>query len=107
MLKYWPPLNALRGVESAARLGSFHKAAIELNITQSAVSQQIRSLESYLEQPLFFREGRSVTLTDAGVDFYNSTQDVLQQLAVGVRRLDQYKKSNQLIVNTTPAFARY
>ncbi|UDN37609.1 LysR family transcriptional regulator [Proteus sp. NMG38-2] len=107
MLKYWPPLNALRGFESAARLGSFHKAAIELNITQSAVSQQIRSLESYLEQPLFFREGRSVTLTDAGVDFYNSTQDVLQQLAVGVRRLDQYKKSNQLIVNTTPAFARY
>lgn len=107
MLKYWPPLNALRGFESAARLGSFHKAAIELNITQSAVSQQIRSLESYLEQPLFFREGRRVTLTDAGKDFYNSTQDFLQQLSVGVRRLDQYRKSNQLIVNTTPAFARY
>lgn len=107
MLKYWPPLNALRGFEAAARLGSFHKAAAELHVTQSAISQQIRSLESHLEQPLFIRQGRSVTLTDAGQDFYSSTQYTLKQLAVGIRRLEQYRKSNQLIVNTTPAFARH
>lgn len=107
MLKHWPPLNALRGFEAAARLGSFHKAAEALNLTQSAISQQIRSLESYLEQPLFHRNGRSVSLTDAGHDLLSTTQAMLQQLAVGIRRLDQYRKPNQLVVNTTPAFARH
>lgn len=107
MLKHWPPLNALRGFEAAARLGSFHKAAEELHLTQSAISQQIRSLESYLEQPLFFRQGRSVALTDAGFDLLSTTQALLQQLAVGIRRLEQYRKPNQLVVNTTPALARH
>ena len=100
MLKHWPPLNALRGFEAAARLGSFHKAAEELHLTQSAISQQIRSLEGYLEQPLFFRNGRSVALTDAGFDLLSTTQSMLQQLAVGIRRLEQYRKPNQLVVNT-------
>lgn len=107
MLKHWPPLNALRGFEAAARLGSFHKAAEELHLTQSAISQQIRSLEGFLEQPLFFRSGRSVSLTDAGHDLLSTTQSLLQQLAVGIRRLEQYRKPNQLVVNTTPAFARH
>src|SRR5450830_1092536 len=107
MLKHWPPLNTLRGFEAAARLGSFHKAAEELHLTQSAISQQIRHLETYLEQPLFFRNGRSVSLTDAGHDLYSTTQSMLQQLSVGVRRLAQYRKPNQLVVNTTPAFARH
>lgn len=83
MLKHWPPLNALRGFEAAARLGSFHKAAEELHLTQSAISQQIRSLEGYLEQPLFFRNGRKVSLTDAGFDLLSTTQSLLQQLAAG------------------------
>ena len=107
MLKHWPPLNTLRGFEAAARLGSFHKAAVELHLTQSAISQQIRSLEAYLEQPLFFRSGRSVSLTDAGHDLLSTTQALLQQLAVGIRRLGQYQKPNQLVLNTTPAFARH
>ncbi|VVP71716.1 Glycine cleavage system transcriptional activator [Pseudomonas fluorescens] len=107
MLKHWPPLGTLRGFEAAARLGSFHKAAEELHLTQSAISQQIRSLEAYLEQPLFFRSGRSVSLTDAGHDFLSTTQALLQQLAVGVRRLGQYRKPNQLVLNTTPTFARH
>ncbi|BDM24788.1 LysR family transcriptional regulator [Pseudomonas sp. LRP2-20] len=107
MLKHWPPLNALRGFEAAARLGSFHKAAEALNLTQSAISQQVRSLETYLEQPLFHRSGRSVSLTDAGHDLLSTTQSLLQHLAVGIRRLDQYRKPNQLVVNTSPAFARH
>ena len=107
MLKHWPPLNALRGFEAAARLGSFHQAAEELHLTQSAISQQIRSLEGFLEQALFYRSGRSVSLTDAGHDLLSTTQSMLQQLAVGIRRLDQYRKPNQLVVNTSPAFARH
>ncbi len=107
MLKRLPPLNSLRGFEAAARLGSFHKAAAELNLTQSAISQQIRGLETSLGQSLFFRNGRSISLSDAGRDLLSTTRTVMQQLAAGIRRLDQYAKPNQLIVNTTPAFARH
>lgn len=57
MLKQWPPLNVLRGFEAAARLGSFHKAADELHLTQSAISQQVRSLEDYLGSRCFSARG--------------------------------------------------
>lgn len=107
MLKHWPPLTALRGFEAAARLGSFHRAAEELHLSQSAISPQIRGLEDYLEQPLFFRQGRSVSLTDAGTDLLATTQAMLRQLAGGIRRLDQYRKPHQLIVSASPAFARH
>ena len=86
MLKHWPPLSTLRGFEAAARLGSFHKAADELHLTQSAISQQIRTLEAYLEQPLFFRSGRSVSLTDAGHDVLKSSEPIvgrIEQALVG------------------------
>jgi LysR family transcriptional regulator, glycine cleavage system transcriptional activator len=107
MFKHWPPLNVLRGFEAAARLGSFHQAAQELHLTQSAISQQIRSLEEMLGQPLFYRQGRSVALTDAGRDLLSTTQDVLLQLAVGIQRLEQYRKPNQLVLNTTTTLARH
>ncbi|MFR9720639.1 LysR family transcriptional regulator [Aeromonas diversa] len=106
-LKQWPPLNVLRGFEAAARLGSFHKAAEALHLTQSAISQQIRSLEEMLGQPLFLRQGRGVTLTDAGADLLITTTGVLQQLAVGLKRLDQYQKPNQVILHTSQDLARY
>ncbi len=107
MSKRLPPLNTLRGFEAAGRLGSFHKAAAELHLTQSAISQQIRSLEAHLEQSLFIRSGRRVSLTDAGHDLLSTTQSLMQQFAAGVRRLDQYRKPNQLVLNTSPAFARH
>lgn len=107
VFKQWPPLNVLRGFEAAARLGSFHQAAQELHLTQSAISQQIRSLEELLGQPLFHRQGRSVALTDAGQDLLETTQSVLLQLAMGIQRLEQYRKPNQLVLNTSSAIARH
>jgi LysR family glycine cleavage system transcriptional activator len=107
MFKHWPPLNVLRGFEAAARLGSFHQAAQELHLTQSAISQQIRSLEELLGQPLFHRQGRSVALTDAGQDLLETTQSVLLQLAVGIQRLEQYRKPNQLAEQTIDLALRW
>ena len=107
VFKQWPPLNVLRGFEAAARLGSFHQAAQELHLTQSAISQQIRSLEELLGQPLFHRLGRSVALTDAGQDLLETTQSVLLQLAMGIQRLEQYRKPNQLVLNTSTAIAHH
>ncbi len=61
-----PPLSALRVFEAAARHESFKQAAEELFVTPGAVSQQIRLLEDHVGTELFVRDGRRVTLTDAG-----------------------------------------
>src|ERR1700712_572909 len=55
-----PPLNALRIFEVAARAGSYSAAAKESNLTHGAVSRQIATLEEWLGQPLFFRDGQSM-----------------------------------------------
>jgi LysR family transcriptional regulator, glycine cleavage system transcriptional activator len=54
-----PPLNAIKAFEGAARLGSFTRAAEELNVTHGAVSRQIRLLEDWLRAPLFLRTSRN------------------------------------------------
>ncbi len=61
-----PPLKALRGFESTARLCSYRKAAKELNLTHPAISHQIQALEKDLGAKLFVREGRQAVLTTEG-----------------------------------------
>ena len=60
------PLLALRAFESAARLGSFRRAAEELGVTPTAISHQVRGLESLIETQLFTRQVRRVVLTESG-----------------------------------------
>ena len=102
-----PPLNALRGFEAAARHSSFAKAAEELALTQSAVSHQVRQLETALGQRLFHRYPRELSLTDAGRDFLETVRASLDHLSVGVARLAPYKSTASLIVSCDAAFARY
>jgi DNA-binding transcriptional LysR family regulator len=103
-----PPvsLTTLRGFEAAARLASFAAAADELHLSHSAVSHQIKQLESELSQPLFRRVGRSVVLTDAGTDFARTVRDILARLEDGVARLAPYQKPGGVILYTTTVFAR-
>jgi len=61
-----PDLAVLQAFEAAARHGNFTKAAAELNLTQSAISRQIRSLEEQLQVELFDRVRKRVYLTSAG-----------------------------------------
>lgn len=75
-----PPLNWLRAFEAAARHLSFTKAAEELRITQSAVSQQIRLLEAHLGEPLFYRRGRGISLTEAANRFYPTIHDSFDRI---------------------------
>ncbi len=93
-----PPLSTLIGFESAARLQSFSRAAEELNITQSAISHQVRVLEDHLGQPLFLRIGRRIELVDAGRDFLITARTALEGLRHGVRRLNAYSKPGSVIV---------
>lgn len=100
-----PPLSTLIGFESAARLQSFSRAAEELNITQSAISHQVRVLEDHLGQPLFRRIGRRIELVDAGRDFLITAQTALEELRHGVRRLNAYSKPGSVIVMMPAALA--
>ncbi|MFP1723533.1 LysR substrate-binding domain-containing protein [Lonsdalea quercina] len=61
-----PPLYALRAFEAAARMGSFSKAAVILNITPGAVSRHIHTLEAWFDCELFERHGPRVRVNDAG-----------------------------------------
>ena len=66
MKKRLPPLNWLRSFEASARHLNFTLAASELHMTQAAVSQQIKGLETKLGCALFKRLPRGLELTDAG-----------------------------------------
>ena len=78
----YPPLNALRIFEAAARLESFSAAANELFVTHGAVSKQIKQLEEWLGVQLFERAGGRVKLTDTGWRYLVQVQDGLDLIAV-------------------------
>jgi LysR family glycine cleavage system transcriptional activator len=65
-----PPLHALRAFHAAARFGRFREAASALGLTESAVSHQVRKLETFLQVPLFERAGNRVSLTPAGQTYF-------------------------------------
>lgn len=80
-----PPLGWLRTFEAAARELSFTGAARDLNMTQSAVSQQVKALESYLGQALFHRRPRVLELTEAGITYLPVVRDAFKTLERGTR----------------------
>jgi len=80
-----PPLGWLRAFEAAARHLSFTGAARDLNMTQSAVSQQIKSLEAFLGTPLFHRRPRALELTESGITYLPVVRDAFRTLVRGTR----------------------
>ena len=78
-----PPLQWLRSFEAAARHMSFTLAAGELGVKQSAVSQQVKALEHYLDQALFLRRPRSLELTDAGRHYLPTVREAFSVLEEG------------------------
>ncbi len=82
-----PPLNWLRAFEASARHLSFTGAAGELNMTQSAVSQQIKALENHLGRMLFYRRTRALELTQSGHTYLPTIQEAFITLARGTNAL--------------------
>jgi LysR family transcriptional regulator, glycine cleavage system transcriptional activator len=70
----------LAAFESAARTGSFTQAGVELNLTQSAISRQVRALEERLGADLFVRERQSVRLTEAGLSYAREIREALKHI---------------------------
>ncbi|MBR8358615.1 transcriptional regulator GcvA [Burkholderia vietnamiensis] len=99
----FPPLNALRAFEAAARHLNFRLAADELGVTQGAVAQQVRHLEDAVEVQLFRRLPRGLALTRDGLEYFSSVQRALQLIADATQALGQ--RPAALTVSTTPSFA--
>lgn len=104
-----PPLPLLRTFEAAARQLSFKRAAEELHVTPAAVSQQMRSLEAQLGQPLFLRLTRALRLTEAGAALAPEVTRALQQLAEAVQRVNALadRPGGRLTVIAPPSFASH
>jgi LysR family transcriptional regulator of beta-lactamase len=74
------PLNALRAFEAAARHLNFTRAAIELHVSQGAVSHQVAALEERLGTPLFRRLPRGLALTDEGHALVPAVADAFDRI---------------------------
>lgn len=96
-------LDLLRGFRAAARHLNFTRAARELHVTQSAISREIKVLESQLGQPLFHRVNRSLTLTQAGAELYRAADDALALIDLTAERIAG--AGGALSVTTTTALA--
>ena len=105
MSRRLPPLNALRAFEAAARHLNFTRAAAELNVTQAAISHQIKSLEEHLGLPLFRRLNRAMMLTEEGQTLFPAVRDALDGLAEAAERLRARETGGTLTVSTLPSFA--
>jgi LysR family glycine cleavage system transcriptional activator len=99
-----PPLHTLRAFEAIGRLGSFTLAARELHLTHSAVSHQMRALESSLQATLIDRSRREVALTPQGRQFLATVRPLLQQLLDAAEALRQAGR-RRLRINVLPSFA--
>lgn len=105
--KSLPPLNWLRAFEVSARCLNFTHAAEELHLTQGAVSQQIRQLESHLGVALFKRLPRGLGLTEEGQSYLPVVQDAISRLAVGTNEIFGQRNRRHLKVRGSLSFLHY
>lgn len=101
-----PSLNALRAFEAAARHMSFQRAAEELEVTPTAISHQIKNLETQLQLSLFVRcNPRPLQLTEAGLQLYPVLYDGFDRFAAAIAALKLNALSATLTVTTINDFA--
>lgn len=100
-----PPLRALRAFEAAARWSSFTRAADELNVTQAAVSHQVRLLEQHLGEHLFIRHRNGLTMTDRGQDYFVTVHQALRQVSEATERIVCGVGPARLVISALPNFA--
>ena len=100
-----PSLNGLRAFEAAARHLSFTLAASELNVTQTAISHQIRRLEEELGIRLFIRQNRALTLTPEARDYLPGVRAAFNDLRLATDRLLRKDDDKVLTVSTLASLA--
>ena len=104
MMTRLPPLTALRTFEAAGRHLNFTRAAEELNVTQAAVSHQIRSLEAHLGVTLFRRRGRGLALSESGRALLPVLGEAFGRIAEAIESLSAVEQAGVLNVTLRPYF---
>jgi LysR family transcriptional regulator, glycine cleavage system transcriptional activator len=102
-----PSIKALVTFEAAMRLRSFTAAGRELNVTQAAVSRQVRILEDLFETPLFIRGHRRVEPTQAGANLGLTLTQALDTMEAGVETLRQTRSGQDVTVGATLAISYF
>lgn len=105
MRKNLPSVPSLRAFEAAGRHLSFTRAAIELGVTQGAISQRVAKLESLLGAKLFSREGSLLHLTPLGATFLLSARDTIVRLASATDQAVERQRGNTLSIACLATFA--
>lgn len=105
MARRLPPLNSMKCFEAAGRLLSFTDAAKELNVTQAAVSHQIKVIEEFLEVSLFIRYPRRIVLTEQGKALLPNITDAFDKLSIAIRAVSKEQTTNIVNVRLAPSFA--
>jgi len=105
MKRRLPPLNSLKCFEAAGRLLSFTQAAQELNVTQAAVSHQIKVIEEFLGIDLFIRYPRRLALTEQGKALLPEVMEAFDKVSSAVRALQKTQSSHVISVRLAPSFA--
>src|SRR5881397_3747877 len=100
-----PSLNGLRAFEAAARHLSFTQAASELNVTQTAISHQIKRLEEELGVRLFVRQNRSLALTQQAKEYLPGIRAAFNDLRLATDRLLRRDDDHVLTVSTLASLA--
>jgi LysR family transcriptional regulator, glycine cleavage system transcriptional activator len=100
-----PSLNGLRAFEAAARHLSFTQAAAELNVTQTAISHQIRRLEEELGIALFIRKNRGLALTPQARDYLPGVRAAFNDLRLATDRLLHKDADKVLTISTLASLA--
>jgi DNA-binding transcriptional LysR family regulator len=99
------PIKAISVFHAAARSNSVTRAAEELGVTPSAVSQQIRALEIQLGTSLMIKEGRHVRLTEAGERYFETISDEFERIIEATNSIRGYKAIEILTIRATPSLA--
>jgi LysR family transcriptional regulator of beta-lactamase len=105
MIRPHLPLNGLRAFEAAARHLSFTNAAIELRVTPTALSHQVKALEDRLGFSLFRRLPRGLALTDEGKALVPVLTESLDQIAVQIERMTGENPGEVVSVGMVGTFA--
>src|SRR3978361_80195 len=101
-----PSLNGLRAFEAAARLLSFTRAAAELNVTQTAISHQIRRLEDQLGIKLFIRQNRALALAPEARDYLPAVGSAFDDLRRATVRLTRAENDLRFTARPTAWLAQ-
>ncbi len=99
------PIKPIFVFHTAARAGSISRAAKELSVTPSAVSQQIQALELQLGVALLAKAGRGIVLTEAGERYFSMITDQVEHIAEATATIKGFRSVTSLTIRATPTLS--